>query len=121
MKNVINWFEIVVEDLERAIGFYESVMAVTLRRENMPDFAMAIFPHDSALPGGALVKCTQMKPSAQGVVIYLHTDDIVATLERVRENGGECAFGPQILPNDIGTIALFTDSEGNRIGLHQPA
>ncbi|MFV5939963.1 VOC family protein, partial [Klebsiella pneumoniae] len=23
--------------------------------------------------------------------------------------------------NDIGTIALFTDSEGNRVGLHQPA
>ncbi|MGM1197686.1 VOC family protein, partial [Klebsiella pneumoniae] len=25
------------------------------------------------------------------------------------------------LPNDIGTIALFTDSEGNCVGLHQPA
>ncbi|EDZ8066136.1 VOC family protein, partial [Salmonella enterica] len=23
--------------------------------------------------------------------------------------------------DDIGTIALFIDSEGNRIGLHQPA
>lgn len=121
MKSVINWFEIVVEDLDRAIRFYESVMAVSLRRENMSDFAMAIFPHDPAMPGGALVNCTQMKPSAQGVVIYLHTDDIVATLKRVTEHGGECAFGPQILPNDIGTIALFTDSEGNRIGLHQSA
>jgi predicted enzyme related to lactoylglutathione lyase len=25
------------------------------------------------------------------------------------------------LPRGIGTIALFTDSEGNRVGLHQPA
>ncbi|HBQ7903545.1 TPA: VOC family protein, partial [Klebsiella pneumoniae] len=35
--------------------------------------------------------------------------------------GGACVFGPLTLPNDIGTIALFTDSEGNRVGLHQPA
>ena len=121
MKNVINWFEIIVEDLDRAVGFYEVVMAVSLRRETMSGFAMAIFPHDPAQPGGALVKCSQMKPSAEGALLYLHTNDIAATLKRVTENGGECAFGPQILPNDIGTIALFTDSEGNRIGLHQPA
>lgn len=121
MKNVINWFEIAVDDLDRAIGFYEAVMAVSLRRESMGEFAMAVFPHDPALPGGALVKCSQIKPSGQGVVLYLHTDDIAAALQRVAENGGECTFGPQILPNDIGTIALFSDSEGNRIGLHQPA
>ena len=121
MKNVINWFEIAVEDLDRAVMFYEAVMAVSLRRENMSGFDMAIFPHDPAFPGGALVKCAQMKPSTQGAVLYLHTDDIAATLKRVTESGGECAFGPQILPNDIGTIALFADTEGNRIGLHQPA
>jgi Predicted enzyme related to lactoylglutathione lyase len=96
-------------------------MAVSLRREKMPECEMAVFPYEPGLPGGALIKCAQLKPSMQGVVIYLHTDDIAATLKRVTENGGECAFGPQILPNDIGTIALFIDGEGNRIGLHQPA
>lgn len=121
MKNVINWFEIAVGDLDRAVAFYEAVMAVSLRREKMSEFEMAVFPHDPALPGGALVKCAQMKPSAQGVVLYLHTDDIAATLTRVAGNGGKCTCEPQILPNDIGTIALFTDSEGNCIGLHQPA
>ena len=33
----------------------------------------------------------------------------------------ECVFGPLELPDGIGTIALFIDSEGNRVGLHQPA
>ncbi|ECB8573335.1 VOC family protein, partial [Salmonella enterica subsp. enterica serovar Anatum] len=28
---------------------------------------------------------------------------------------------PMVPGDDIGTIALFIDSEGNRIGLHQPA
>jgi predicted enzyme related to lactoylglutathione lyase len=38
----------------------------------------------------------------------------------VNSAGGNCVFGPLELADDIGTIALFMDSEGNRIGLHQP-
>jgi predicted enzyme related to lactoylglutathione lyase len=51
----------------------------------------------------------------------LHTPNLAATLDRVASAGGECVFGPLELPRGIGTIALFTDSEGNRVGLHQPA
>jgi predicted enzyme related to lactoylglutathione lyase len=32
-ENVINWFEIPVADMDRAIKFYEPVMQVSLRRE----------------------------------------------------------------------------------------
>ena len=35
MNNVINWFEIPVADMDRAVAFYEPVMQVTLRRETM--------------------------------------------------------------------------------------
>ncbi|PLM96111.1 glyoxalase, partial [Klebsiella variicola] len=31
MNNVINWFEIPVVDMDRAVAFYEPVMQVTLR------------------------------------------------------------------------------------------
>lgn len=33
MKSIINWFEIPVTDMERAIAFYEPVMGLSLRRE----------------------------------------------------------------------------------------
>jgi len=33
MNNVINWFEIPVADMDRAVAFYEPVMQVSLRRE----------------------------------------------------------------------------------------
>lgn len=33
MNNVINWFEIPVAEMDRAVAFYEPVMQVTLRRE----------------------------------------------------------------------------------------
>jgi predicted enzyme related to lactoylglutathione lyase len=33
MSNVINWFEIPVAQMDRAIAFYEPVMQVSLRRK----------------------------------------------------------------------------------------
>lgn len=121
MNNVINWFEIPVADMDRAVAFYEPVMQVTLRRETMDCAELAVFPHQDPAPGGALAKFEGIAPSAQGAIIYLHTDHLAATLDRVASAGGACVFGPLTLPNDIGIIALFTDSEGNRVGLHQPA
>ena len=121
MKSIINWFEIPVTDMERAIAFYEPVMGLSLRREKMDSADLAVFPYDDPATGGALAKFDGIAPSPQGAIIYLHTDDLTATLERVATAGGQCVFGPLELGQDIGTIALFTDSEGNRVGLHQPA
>ena len=44
MSNVINWFEIPVAQMDRAIAFYEPVMQVSLRRENMDCAELAVFP-----------------------------------------------------------------------------
>ncbi|MBO2025529.1 VOC family protein [Klebsiella pneumoniae] len=119
MNNVINWFEIPVADMDRAVAFYEPVMQVSLRRETMDCAELAVFPHQIR-PGGALAKFEGIAPSAQGAIIYLHTDHLAATLERVASAVGPVSSAADA-PNDIGTIALFTDSEGNRVGLHQPA
>ena len=121
MKSVINWFEIPVADMARAIAFYEPVMQVSLRREKMDCVELAVFPYDEPATGGALAKFDGIMPSGQGAIVYLHTADLAATLARVASAGGECVFGPVDLGQNIGTIALFTDSEGNRVGLHQPA
>lgn len=120
MNNLINWFEIPVTDMERASAFYESVMSVTLRRETVIQYQLAIFPHQKPATGGALVKFDGIAPSSQGIIIYLQTPQLAVTLERIAQAGGTCLSGPSALPDGLGTIALFTDCEGNRIGLHQP-
>lgn len=51
MNNVINWFEIPVADMDRAVAFYEPVMQVTLRRETMDCAELAVFPHQIRLGG----------------------------------------------------------------------
>ena len=54
MNNVINWFEIPVADMDRAVAFYEPVLQVTLRRENMDCAEMAVFPYQDPAPGKAI-------------------------------------------------------------------
>lgn len=121
MSNIINWFEIPVTDFERAVKFYEQVFQASLRREDMGHMQMAVFPYQAPQPGGALVKFEHYRPSADGTIVYLHAPQLDAMLQRVKAAGGQCILEPMVLPDDIGTIALIIDSEGNRIGLHQPA
>ncbi len=88
MKSVINWFEIPVADMDRAIKFYEPVMQITLKREQMDVAELAIFPHEDPATGGALAKFDGITPSQQGAIIYLHTDNLAATLDRIASAGG---------------------------------
>ena len=44
MSSVVNWFDIPATDLDRAARFYETVLAISLMRENMLGARMAIFP-----------------------------------------------------------------------------
>ncbi|MGO4330688.1 VOC family protein [Cupriavidus sp. 2TAF22] len=118
MSGLINWLEIPVADMNRAIRFYEQVFQTSLKREAMQQVDMAVFGEME--PGGALVAGESYRPSADGCVPYLHAPGLAGLLARVQAAGGKTVFGPLQLPGDIGHIAHIIDSEGNRIGLHQP-
>ena len=80
MNNVISWFEIPVAQMERAIAFYEPVMQVSLRRENMDD------------PGMGLAIC-QAIVDVHGGTISVHN----------RAQGGACfrVTLPQEIPPEL--------------------
>jgi predicted enzyme related to lactoylglutathione lyase len=119
MARLINWFEIPVADLERATRFYEAVFAIRLRREEMNGMRMGVFPYDEAATGGALLACEQGKPGDHGVVVYLDGGaDLAVPLSRVAAAGGRTLMEKTRISPEIGHIAMFADSEGNRIGLH---
>ena len=120
MNNVINWSEIPVADMDRAVAFYEPVMQVTLRRETMDCAELAVF-RIRIRPPAARWPNLRVSPLQRRALLFTCIQTIPATPDRIASAGGACVFGPLTLPNDIGTIALFTDSEGNRVGLHQPA
>jgi len=80
--------------------------------------AMAVFPYQDPGVGGALTHAPNLKPAADGSVIYLRTQRLDETLERVTRAGGRVVVDKTALPDGMGAFAHIVDCEGNRIGLH---
>lgn len=57
--------------------------------------------------------------SEPGWTVYLHTDDVAATVARVPELGGTVAFEP-MAAGELGTSATVVDPTGAAVGLWQP-
>jgi predicted enzyme related to lactoylglutathione lyase len=123
-KHAINWFEIPVRDLARATKFYATVFGVELHLAESGPVKMAIFP-GSANPDeytvhGALVSGEGYVPSEQGSLLYLNGgQDLTAPLGRVEKAGGK-VIQDKMQIGEHGFIALFRDSEGNRLAMHSP-
>ncbi len=122
MQNAINWFDIPAVDFDRAVTFYETIMGVTLRRAPSGGTMNGIFPADRERNGvaGAVCAGDGYVPSAQGSIIYLNADGkLDDILSRVEAAGGKI-LRPKTDIGAPGFIAWLIDSEGNRVGLHQP-
>ncbi|WP_182869933.1 VOC family protein [Rhodopirellula sp. JC639] len=120
-RNPVGWFEIYVEDLDRAKAFYETVLRVQLERLETPtaELEMLAFPmqSDAAGASGAIVKATGCTPNGNGTLVYFSCRDCADEASRVEAAGGKIhkskfSIGPH------GFIALAIDTEGNVIGFH---
>lgn len=120
--NALHWFEIPTLDLDRAQGFYETVLGTSLRRAGDGREAMALFPSEGQGVGGCLsLACDGQPPAPAGTVVYLSTPSIDDVLARVPQAGGRVRVPKTPLPDDWGFCAHITDTEGNRVGLHSLA
>jgi len=121
--NIVGWFEIPVTNMERAIRFYETLFGIKLKREKVGNVDMAWFPGNMESIGasGSLVYHPESyKPSKDGTLIYFSSQygDIARELSKVKEAGGTVIQPKTLITDDIGYMAICTDSEGNRIALH---
>ena len=120
-SNPIVWFEIYVQDIDRAKRFYESVFQIKLRKLNSPIPGMELwaFPAEMNHPGasGALVKMEGFASGGNATLVYFHCDDCAVEAERAARFGGRIQR-PKTSIGEYGRIALVYDTEGNMIGLH---
>lgn len=122
--NAIAWFEIYVQDMERALNFYQAVFNRKLEKLENPqtlkeNIELWAFPGEmtSYGAGGALVKMPGFPSGKNSVLVYFACDDCAQEEERVKEFGGKVekskfSIGP------YGFCSLVYDSEENMIGLH---
>jgi predicted enzyme related to lactoylglutathione lyase len=122
-NNVVGWFEIPVTDMDRAIKFYELVFDIKFSRHLLGPIDMAWFPAGEGLagaPGSLVYNERAYKPSMEGVLVYFtaFSGDLSIELGRVENSGGKILLPKTQISEEVGYMALFSDSEGNRIALH---
>lgn len=127
-SNPVGWFEIYVQDMDRATSFYEGVLQVTFGELDVPptagggsgtDMRMRAFPmsRDDYGAAGALVHMPGGPSGVGGTLVYFSCEDCAVEASRVVANGGSIVRDKFAI-GDYGFIALATDSEGNMFGLH---
>lgn len=121
--NAVGWFEIYVDDMQRAKSFYEGVFLKKLEQlaspESEPNFQMLAFPGTMENPGatGALVKMDGFPVGKNSVIVYFVCDDCSVEESRVAACGGKVEKSKFSI-GQYGFISLVCDTEGNMIGLH---
>lgn len=119
VNNPVGWFEIYVNDMNRAKRFYESMLQVTLEKLPLPDFEMWQFPMSTESYGaaGALVSMEGFPAGGNSTLVYFSCADCAVEAARVVPAGGQIDREKMSI-GEYGFIALAIDTEGNMIGLH---
>ncbi|MCB1858988.1 MAG: VOC family protein [Gammaproteobacteria bacterium] len=126
-SNPVVWFEIYVQDMERAKAFYEAVLNIKLEKMAAPTEEMTMemwsFPADkdksmtSYGACGMLVKMEGFPSGCGGTLVYFSCQDCAVEASRVIKNGG-IIVKEKMSIGEYGFISLAQDTEGNMIGFH---
>ncbi|HEY2722663.1 MAG TPA: VOC family protein [Chitinophagaceae bacterium] len=122
-KNAISWFEIPANDLDRAQKFYETIFEIQMIPLETFHIKMRLFPVEDMMTGigGALCKGEEFyKPSlTDGPLVYLNANpDVQNVLDKIEGAGGKIIVPKTQISPEYGHMAIFEDTEGNRVALH---
>jgi hypothetical protein len=113
MAGTIVHFELPSADADRASGFWGGLFGWQIGGSTMGDFDYRMFQAGEQ-QGGAVFPSDQ---AGSGPIVYFGTDDIDASVAKVRELGGS-ADDKQPVPTH-GWFASCKDTEGNSFSLWQ--
>jgi len=121
MKNLnpVCWFDIHVSKLESAKKFYETVLNVKLT-DLPPEWGkQSTFPFEEQGTNatGALVETEGINSNGNNTVIYFASKDCITEQAKVEKAGGKIIKSKTSI-GEFGFISLFSDLDGNTIGLH---
>lgn len=117
-NNWIDWFEVPVTNFDRAKEFYETIFDLEIETRDFDSFKMGIFSDPERQAAGAICQGEWYVPGDQGPLVYLNANpDLDNVLEKVEDAGGEIISEKKQISEQMGYMALFYDSEGNRIAL----
>ena len=120
------YFEIPADDVKRAKRFYTSLLGWEINPTAMPSSMPAAMeyqdvktgePKEGTLSMGGMYK-RQMPGSP--IIVYAAVEDLDRVLAKVEKLGGKVVV-PKTMVEGVGPVVIIQDTEGNGIGIWQPA
>lgn len=118
IMNRVYYFEMPVDDFDRAIKFYETVFGWKVTKTERPSGPYySVKTGDDSKPGinGSFFKKEEGWSTVSNII---NVDDIDACIKSIEELGGEIVF-QKVTINGVGYLAYFKDTEGNTFGIHE--
>ncbi|XZE53391.1 VOC family protein [Planctomycetaceae bacterium SH139] len=116
--NSVGWFELYVEDMDRATRFYETVLGTKLEKPGPPmdNLQMMAFPMSMESTGDAdaLSKMDRVKPGGVGTLFFFSLEDCAIEASRIEDAGGRIQM-PKSSIAQCGFIALGIANSSIRI------
>lgn len=112
MPNPVVHWEIQSNQSEKLQGFFGKLFDWHVDANNPMNYGMVDTHAEGGINGG-------IGPTAGGgnqVIFYVQVDDLQAYLNKAESLGGKTVVPPTEIP-DVVTFALFSDPEGNVIGM----
>ena len=108
--------EFSANDRRQSASFYENVFG--WKMEHFDQMNYTTFNSGEGSVGGGLNPTSDESPAGT-VMVYIHADDLAATLEKVKANGGTVLLENYEIPT-VGWMAVSMDPSGNKISLMKP-
>jgi uncharacterized protein len=116
MGQPVAFFEVISSDAPRAQKFYAELFGWQVSADPaMGGYGLVDTGAGEDAVGGGIGAADD--PGETGVKIYMRVDDLDAYLDRAEKLGGRRLVPPTDLPGDFGRFAIFTDPDGNQVGL----
>jgi hypothetical protein len=109
---VVHW-EIAAKNSDKLQEFYSKLFAWKIDSNNPMNYGAVETGGEGGICGGIFKAEGEIPPY---VTFYVQVDDLQAHLDKAVSLGGKQIVPPTPIPN-VGHFAMFTDPEGNVIGL----
>lgn len=116
MPHTICHVEIPTRDIKKSGEFYKKLFGWKIDYGWGPDYA-TFDTGEGLLTGGGLERKDKIAPG--NIILYISVDDINAMLEKAVKLGAKRVREKTEIPR-VGWFGLFTDLDGNTIGLFTP-
>lgn len=112
-------FEIIGKDGKKLQDFYSKLLDWKINADNPMNYGLVEAAGNGAEVGkgsigGGVSGAEEGMPGY--VTVYAQVSDLAATLKKAESMGGKTVVPPTEIPNMV-TFALFSDPEGNVVGL----